>query len=83
MALIFPSTRRKIGSSISSDANYDQIAFLPETTKNHFTGNKGVFDFDAVLFPELWKDGSNVKNYKAYLRYYISDHRPMWVQLSF
>lgn len=83
LGLDLPAHSTQIGSSISSDANYDQIAFLPETTKNHFTGHKGVFDFDAVLFPALWKDGSNAKNFKTYLRYYISDHRPMWVELSF
>ena len=43
---------------------------------------KGVFDYDAVIFSDLWKDGTNLKNFKAYLRYYLSDHRPMWVQLS-
>jgi endonuclease/exonuclease/phosphatase family metal-dependent hydrolase len=83
LGLDLPEHSTQIASSISSDANYDQIAFLPETTMKHFTGKKGVFDFDAVLFPELWKDGSNAKNFKAYLRYYISDHRPMWVELSF
>jgi hypothetical protein len=41
-----------------------------------------VFDFDAVIFPDLWKSGTNMKDFKTYLRYYISDHRPMWVQLS-
>ena len=83
LGLDLPEHSTQIGSSISSDANYDQIAFLPQTTREHFTGNKGVFDFDAALFPALWKDGSNAKNFKAYLRYYISDHRPMWVELSY
>lgn len=82
LGLDLPEHSTQIGSSISSDANYDQIAFLPETTRDHFTGNKGVFDYDAVVFPELWEGGANAKNYKAYLRYYLSDHRPMWVQLS-
>jgi hypothetical protein len=30
----------------------------------------------------LWQGGANRKNFLAYLRYYLSDHRPMWVQLS-
>lgn len=82
LGMELPEHSTQIASSISSDANYDQVAFLPETSQNFFTGLKGVFDFDAVLFPDLWNNGSNEKNYKAYLRYYFSDHRPMWVQLS-
>lgn len=82
LGLELPEHSTQITSSISSDANYDQIAFFPETSQNHFTGLKGVFDFDAAIFPDLWKEGENQKNFKTYLRYYISDHRPMWVQLS-
>jgi hypothetical protein len=41
----------------------------------------GVYDFDGVIFPDLWQGGNNAKNFKAYLRYDISDPRPMWVQL--
>jgi endonuclease/exonuclease/phosphatase family metal-dependent hydrolase len=82
LGLDVPEHSTQIASSIASDANYDQIAFLPETTKDLFTGLKGVFDYDAVIFPDLWKGGTNSTNFKAYLRYYMSDHRPMWVQLS-
>ena len=81
LGLELPEHSTQIASAIAADANYDQIAFLPGTTMDCFTGKKGVFDFDAVIFPDLWKNGTNDKNYKAYLRYYISDHRPMWVQL--
>lgn len=80
--LELPEHSTQIASSIASDAQYDQIAFLPSTTKHCFTGLKGVFDYDAVIFPTLYKNGKNAKNFKAYLRYYLSDHRPMWVQLS-
>jgi endonuclease/exonuclease/phosphatase family metal-dependent hydrolase len=82
LGLQLPEHSTQIASSISSDANYDQIAFLPKTTQDLFTGLKGVFDYDTVIFPDLWQGGQNDKNFKAYLRYYISDHRPMWVQLS-
>lgn len=82
LGLELPEHSTQVASSISTDANYDQIAFLPDTTKRCFTGLKGVFDYDAVVFPELWKDGDNKKDFRAYLRYYISDHRPMWVQVS-
>jgi endonuclease/exonuclease/phosphatase family metal-dependent hydrolase len=80
--LELPEHSTQIASAIASDMNYDQIAFLPGTTMKCFTGLKGVFDYDAVIFPALWDDGNNKANFKAYLRYFISDHRPMWVQLD-
>jgi endonuclease/exonuclease/phosphatase family metal-dependent hydrolase len=82
LGLELPEHSTQIASSISTDANYDQIAFLPGTTQKAFTGLKGVFDFDGVVFPALWADGTNAADFKAYLRYYLSDHRPMWVQLK-
>jgi endonuclease/exonuclease/phosphatase family metal-dependent hydrolase len=82
LGLDLPEHSTQISSSISRDASYDQIVFFSETSQSRFTGLKGVFDYDAVILPDLWKDGTNLKNYKAYLRYYLSDHRPMWVQLS-
>jgi endonuclease/exonuclease/phosphatase family metal-dependent hydrolase len=81
LGLQVPDHSTQIASSISSDANYDQVAFLPQTTQDCFVA-KGVFDYDQVIFPALWQNGTNAKNFKAYLRYYISDHRPMWVQLA-
>ncbi len=50
-----PGTWPTSARRISSDADYDQIAFLPGTTMRTFTGKKGVFDFDAVVFPDLWQ----------------------------
>ncbi len=47
-----------------------------------FPKPKFVLDYDGVVFPDLWQEGENAKNFRAYLRYYLSDHRPMWVQLS-
>lgn len=82
LGLELPEHSSQIASSISTDAQYDQIAFLPETTQRCFTGLKGVFDYDTVIFPALWQNSMNKKNFKTYLRYYISDHRPMWVQLT-
>lgn len=82
LGLELPEHSTQIASNLNSDAHYDQIAFLPETTQRCFTGLKGVFDFDTVIFPDLWQGGNNKKNFKAYLRYYMSDHRPMWVQLA-
>lgn len=80
--LELPQHSTQIASSIANASNYDQMAFLPTTTKGCFTGRKGVFDYDQVIFPELWQNGKNATKFKSYLRYYISDHRPMWVELA-
>ena len=82
LGLELPDHSTQIASNITDDANYDQIAFLPGTTRACFSGRKGVFDFDGALFPDLWQAGANRKDFLAYLRYYISDHRPMWVELD-
>ena len=48
-------------------------------TKNRFTKNLGVFDFDGAIFNKLWQT-KTPKLFLSYLRYYISDHRPMWAE---
>lgn len=82
LGLELPNHSSQIASNLANDAYYDQIAVLPKTTQHTFSGNKGVFDFDTVLFPDLWGNGKNKKNFDAYLRYYISDHRPMWMEFK-
>ena len=67
------------GSTIASDNEYDQIAFFPGETADEFTGNTGVFDFDGAIFSSLFATRS-LQDFLAYLRYYISDHRPMWAE---
>ncbi|MFD0990401.1 endonuclease/exonuclease/phosphatase family protein [Mariniflexile jejuense] len=76
--LQLPDHSTQIYSNINDDKQYDQIAFLP-SLKSKITAN-GVFDFDSAMFPDLWQ--SNVSNFKKYLKYYMSDHRPMWIQLN-
>jgi len=77
--LVLPLHSGLVGSSIASDNFYDQVALFPTTTKKWFV-QMGVFDFDKVVFPELWARG-NRQAFNAYLRYYLSDHRPMWVEV--
>ncbi len=76
------------GSNLGNDKTYDQIAFSPSNLKNRVISN-GVFDFDAVVFAGKWKSISAhstqkkaVKEFNKYLRYYMSDHRPIWVELK-
>ncbi len=74
-----PPHSTQIASSISTDAEYDQIMFLPNKTNKEFTGKIGVFDFDGAIFKTLW-DKKTKKQFNAYLRYYLSDHRPLWAE---
>ncbi len=76
------------GSNLGNDKTYDQIAFAPTALRNRVT-SYGVFDFDAAVFFSKWKSLSNanthgkaVKKFNAYLRHYLSDHRPVWVEIK-
>jgi hypothetical protein len=57
LCLEVPDHSTQIASSIMSDAHYDQAAFFSGTTANCFTGKKGVFDYDALVFANLFGDG--------------------------
>lgn len=77
--LVTPAHSGMIGSSIASDNHFEQVAIFPSTTQAWFL-DVGVFDYDAVVFRDLWQQqGRDVFN--GYLRYYLSDHRPMWVEV--
>ena len=76
--LVLPEHSNAIGSNLSSDKDYDQIAFFPGALQDAFV-RSGVFDFDGALFSHLWETRSEA-DFKAYLRYYISDHRILWAQ---
>ncbi len=77
--LHLPKHSTQIGSSIASDSHYDQVAFFPSETQQEFTGNSGVFDFDGALFRTLWEERTP-QEFFSYVRYYVSDHRPLWAQ---
>ena len=77
-----PSHSTKIASSIATDAEYDQVMFFPRTATGSFTGRVGVFDFDSAIFRGLWnRPDRTPADFRKYVRYYISDHRPMWAEL--
>jgi endonuclease/exonuclease/phosphatase family metal-dependent hydrolase len=80
--LELPAHTTAVGSNLASDKHYDQIAFFPGGTKDAFQ-QMGVFDFDQVVFRDLWDDQSKTEaQYRAYVRYYLSDHRPLWMELA-
>ena len=76
-----PKHSTQIASSISTDAEYDQIMFFPGKTGNEFTGNIGVFDFDGAIFKTIWETRT-ITQFNSYVRYYISDHRPLWAEFN-
>ncbi len=77
--LHLPEHSTQIGSTIQTDSHYDQVAFFPGETQQEFTGNLGVFDFDGALFRTLW-EARTPREFFAYVRYYVSDHRPLWAE---
>jgi hypothetical protein len=70
-----------VGSNLSSDNHYDQIAFFPGETQTDFTGQSGIFDFDGAVFSQLHATRTQ-KAFLAYVRYYLSDHRIMWAEFE-
>jgi hypothetical protein len=42
----------------------------------------GVFDFDGAVFRALWGETkAQQSKFRSYVRYYLSDHRPLWAQV--
>ena len=74
-----PEHSTRLASSISTDNQYDQVAFLPNLKRK--VVKSGVYDYDQVLFADLWNQRPS--DFEAFCKYYISDHRPMWVQRNF
>ncbi|WP_319412055.1 endonuclease/exonuclease/phosphatase family protein [uncultured Cohaesibacter sp.] len=73
-----PAHQSRIGTTITEGKHYDQMAFLPEDAGRLFVTD-GVFDFDGAIFTQLW-DQEGRQGFEAYMRYHISDHRPIWAQ---
>jgi len=78
--LVLPGHSGQIGSSVATDNRYDQVAMFPDPARRLLTGI-GVFDFDGVVFKELWERG-DPKVFSAYVRYYLSDHRVLWTTIA-
>lgn len=75
-----PDHSSEMGSTLANDTHYDQVAFFPGPTKDRYR-TQGVFDFDTVIFPDLWS-GRGKTDFDTYVRYYMSDHRPVWFELD-
>jgi endonuclease/exonuclease/phosphatase family metal-dependent hydrolase len=79
--LRLPDHSTQIGSNLAGDMHYDQVAFFPSGAGKKFTGQSGVFDFDGGVFADLWASKTKTQ-FQAYVRYYLSDHRPLWAQFN-
>ena len=77
--LQLPEHTSLVYSNITGDKQYDQIAFLPGTKSR--IKSDGVFPFDNAVFADLW-DPNKPAAFRSYVKYYISDHRPMWLELD-
>ena len=75
-----PRHQSRIGTTITEGKHYDQLAFFPRDTGLAFLSD-GVFDFDGALFSDLWDQGRPAA-FQAFVRYHISDHRPIWAQFT-
>ena len=77
--LHLPDHTSKIYSNISDDRQYDQIAFLPDSKSKMLS--HGVFPFDNAAFADVYNTKTKTE-FKGYIKYFISDHRPMWMELD-
>jgi len=64
------------GSNLAGTDHYDQIAFHPDRTGEKYTGRGGVFDFDKVLFSDIWQNHN--EHHTMFAKYHMSDHRLIW-----
>lgn len=77
--LRLPRHSGQVGSNLAGDMYYDQIGFFDDTRLDE--GGVRTFDFDGAVFPALWQSRSEA-DFRAYVRYYLSDHRPVWCRLK-
>ena len=76
--LHIPPFQSRIGTTITEGKHYDQLAFFPGDAGEAYEQD-GVFDFDGAVFSDLW-GARTPKEFEAFVRYHLSDHRPIWVQ---
>lgn len=67
------------GTSLQGLKHYDQIALFPGRTRE--LKQVAVFDFDNAVFRDVY-DRKTLKQFLAYVRFHVSDHRPLWAELA-
>jgi endonuclease/exonuclease/phosphatase family metal-dependent hydrolase len=73
-----PKHSTRIGSNLTGDMAYDQVAFFPGDMDDRYVAS-GVFDFDGAIFRDAWQNRKD--EFTDIVKYYIADHRPMWVRI--
>jgi len=77
--LSLPPHTTRIPTNVSNTADYDQIAVTPGLKSK--VKKMGVFDFDGAIFPCIF-NAAAPGYWRSCAKYYISDHRPLWMQLE-
>lgn len=77
--LRLPPHETRIPTNVSNTADYDQIAVTPGILSR--ITDQGVFDFDGAIFPDIY-DRNAPGYWRSCAKYYISDHRPLWLQFE-
>ena len=76
------------GSTIQEFFSYDQIVFSNDQLKIVKINNQKatVVDYDNFIFKDLWNEVQNgtktLTQFKAWTKYAISDHRPLFIRLK-
>jgi len=70
----------QLGTAVRSENHYDHLLFFPENTDADLK-EIGVFDFDAVIFNDLWQARTRT-DFNDYVIWAISDHRPLWARFA-
>jgi exonuclease III len=76
--LLLPKHSTQAGSSLDGLDHYDQIAYFAGPLA---ASAAGVFDFDGAVFRDLWQ-GRSQDDFFRFIRYYLSDHRPLWAKFA-
>jgi hypothetical protein len=77
--LRLPPHTTRIPTNVSNTADYDQIAVTPGVLSR--ITDIGVFDFDGAIFSDIY-DPHAPGYWRTCAKYYISDHRPLWIQFE-
>lgn len=77
--LKLPPHETRIPTNVSNTYDYDQIAVTPGLLSK--VKAIGVFDFDGVIYADIY-DERRPGYWRKCAKYYISDHRPLWLQLE-
>jgi len=77
--LSLPPHTTRIPTNVSNTADYDQIAVTPGLKSK--VKKMGVFDFDGAIFSDIF-NAATPAYWRRCAKYYISDHRPLWMQLE-